>query len=99
MTRANGTVGFWVWSGGTGTSVGVGIDDSDGTERSTSKSVPANQWTYVSWSLPTSSNWNAWVGGNGAISASTVTMDAIWLYHANTAYDVNVYIDDVQIKN
>lgn len=99
LTRANGTVGFWVWSGGAGTSVGVGIDDSDGTERSTSKSVPANSWTYVSWALPTSSNWNAWVGGNGAITAGTVTMDAIWLYHANTAYDVNVYIDDVQIKN
>lgn len=99
LTRANGTIGFWAWSGGTGTSVGVGIDDSDGTERSTSKSIPANKWTYVSWSLPTSSNWKAWVGGNGAITAKTVTLDAIWLYHANTAYDVNVYIDDVQIKN
>ena len=99
LARSNGTLGFWVWSGGTGTSVGVGIDDSDGTERSTSKSIPANSWTYVSWSLPTTSQWNAWAGGNGAITATTVKLDAIWLYHANTAYDVNVYIDDVQIKN
>ncbi len=99
LARANGTLGFWVWSGGTGTSVGVGIDDSDGTERSTSKAIPANSWTYVSWSLPTTSHWNAWAGGNGAITAGTVKLDAIWLYHANTAYDVNVYIDDVQIKN
>lgn len=99
LTRANGTIGFWVWSGGSGTSVGVGIDDSDGTERSTTKTIPANKWTYVSWSLPTSSHWNAWVGGNGAITAGTVKLDAIWVYHANTAYDVNVYIDDVQIKN
>src|SRR5690606_38162472 len=99
LTRANGVVGFWVWAGGSGMSVGVGIDDSDGTERSTSKSLAANTWTYVSWSLPTASNWNAWAGGNGAITASTVKLDAIWLYHANTAYNVNVYIDDVQIKN
>lgn len=99
LTRANGTVGFWVWTGGTGMSVRVGIDDSDGTERSTAKSIPANTWTYVSWALGTAANWSAWSGGNGTITASTVTLDAIWLERANTAYDVNVYIDDVQIKN
>ena len=99
LTRSNGVVGFWVWSGGSGTSVGLGIDDSDGTERSTSKAIAANTWTYVSWSLSDAAQWNAWVDGNGAITASTVKLDAIWLYHANTAYDVNVYIDDVQIKN
>ena len=53
----------------------------------------------MSWSLSDAAQWNAWVDGNGAITASTVKLDAIWLYHANTAYDVNVYIDDVQIKN
>jgi N-acetyl-anhydromuramyl-L-alanine amidase AmpD len=99
LTRANGSVGFWVWSGGSGTSVGLGIDDSDGTERSTSKAIAANTWTYVSWSLTDAAQWNAWVGGNGAITASSVKLDAIWLYHANTAYDVNVYIDDVQVRN
>lgn len=97
LSRASGKIGFWVWSGGSGVSVGVGIDDSDGTERSTSKSIPANTWTYVSWPLADSSQWNAWSGGNGAITASSVTLDAIWLYHANTAYDINVYIDDVQV--
>lgn len=99
LTRANGTVGFWVWTGGSGMSVGLGVDDSDGTERSTSKSIPANTWTYVSWSLADAAQWNAWSGGNGAITAASVTLDAIWLYHANTAYDINVYIDDVQIVN
>ena len=99
LTRANGVVGFWVWSGGTGTTVGIGIDDSDGTERSTSKAIAANTWTYVSWALNDAAQWNAWVNGNGAITGSTVTLDAIWLYHANTAYDLNVYIDDVQIAN
>ncbi len=99
LSRANGSIGFWVWTGGSGVSVGVGIDDSDGTERSTSKAIPANTWTYVSWSLTDSSQWNAWVSGNGAITAGSVTLDAIWLYRANTSYDVNVYIDDVQIRN
>ncbi len=99
LSRANGSIGFWVWTGGSGVSVGVGIDDSDGTERSTSKAIPANTWTYVSWPLTDSSQWNAWVSGNGAITASSVTLDAIWLYRANTSYDVNVYIDDVQIRN
>lgn len=99
LTRANGVVGFWVWSGGTGTTVGIGIDDSDGTERSSSKAIAANTWTYVSWALNDATQWNAWVDGNGTITGSSVKLDAIWLYHANTAYDLNVYIDDVQIKN
>ncbi|MEA5668180.1 peptidoglycan recognition family protein [Stenotrophomonas sp. MH1] len=99
LARSNGVVGFWVWTGGSGVSVGVGIDDSDGTERSTSKAIAANTWTYVSWPLSDAAQWNAWVDGNGAITASSVKLDAIWLYHANTAYDINVYIDDVQIKN
>lgn len=100
LTRANGRIGFWVYSGGSGMSVGVGIDDSDGTERSASRSIPANQWTYVEWSLIDAAQWNAWVGGaNGAITAGTVRLDAIWLYRAQTSYDVNVYVDDVQIRN
>ncbi len=99
LTRANGVIGFWVWSGGSGTTVGLGIDDSDGTERSSSKAVAADTWTYVSWSLSDAAQWNAWVDGNGKITGSSVKLDAIWLYHANTAFDLNVYIDDVQIKN
>ena len=95
----NGRVGFWVFAAGTGMQVGVGIDDSDGTERSVSRSLPANQWTYVEWKLSDSAQWNAWAGGsNGAINASNVTLDAIWLYRAETKYTVNVYIDDVQVR-
>lgn len=99
LSRANGKVGFWVYSGGTGLSAALGIDDSDGTERSITRAIPANTWTYLEWSLTDSSQWNAWVGGNGAITASSVTLDAIWLFRAQTAYNVFVYIDDVQIKN
>ena len=95
----NGRVGFWVFAAGTGMQVGVGIDDSDGTERSVSRSLPANTWTYVEWSLSDAAQWSAWAGSsNGAITAGNVTLDAIWLYHANTAYTVNTYIDDVQIR-
>ncbi|MFZ1839937.1 MAG: hypothetical protein WAU20_14505, partial [Dokdonella sp.] len=95
----NGRVGFWVFAAGTGMQVGVGIDDSDGTERSVSRSLPANTWTYVEWSLSDAAQWSAWAGNsNGAITAGNVTLDAIWLYHANTAYTVNTYIDDVQIR-
>ena len=95
----NGRIGFWVFAAGTGMKVGVGIDDSDGTERSVSRSLTANQWTYVEWTLSDSAHWNAWAGSsNGTINASNVTLDAIWIYHANTAYTVNTYIDDVQIR-
>jgi N-acetyl-anhydromuramyl-L-alanine amidase AmpD len=99
LTRANGSVGFWVLAGGSGMSVAAAIDDSDGTERSIARAIPANTWTYVSWSLTDANQWDAWVGGNGAITAGTVKLDAIWLYHANTSFDINVYIDDVQVRN
>lgn len=99
LTRSGGTIGFWVYPAGSGLSVAAGIDDSDGTERSLSRTLPANTWTYVSWSLTDDAQWNAWAGGNGAITAASVTLDAIWLYRAQTAYDVNVYVDDVQITN
>ena len=95
----NGRIGFHVYSGGSGMSVGVTIDDSDGTERSTSRSIPANQWTYVEWSLSDAGQWNAWAGNsNGAITAGNVTLDAIWFYRANTSYNVQLYVDNVQIR-
>jgi len=38
------------------------------------------------------------VGGNGALTASTVSLDAIWFYRAQTSYNVYLYIDDVTYK-
>lgn len=100
LKRKNGELGFWIHAAGSGISVGVGIDDSDGTERSVLRALPAGKWTYVAWRLADAAQWNAWAGGsNGAITASTVTLDAVWLHRAQTSYDVNVYIDDVQIRN
>lgn len=99
LSRGNGRIGFWVWAGGSGMSVSVGVDDSDGTERGVLRAIPAEQWTYVEWRLDDQSNWNAWVGGNGAITSTSVTLDAVWFFRAQTSYPVNLYIDDVQIRN
>lgn len=95
----NGRVGFWVYVGGSGFSVGLGVDDGSATERSTLKAVAANTWTYVEWNLADANQWDAWVGGNGAIDAASVTLDAIWLERAHTTFTVNAYIDDVQWKS
>lgn len=96
----SGRVGFWIYSGGNGMRVGVGIDDSDGTERSVTRAIPANAWTYVEWRLSDAAQWNAWAGGsNGAITAATVKLDAIWVERAQTSYPVHLYIDDVQLRN
>lgn len=95
----SGRIGFHVYSGGTGMNVGVGIDDSDGTERSIARAIPANTWTYVEWNLSDAAQWNAWAGGNGAITAGTVHLDAIWFYRAQTSYDVQLYVDNLQLRN
>jgi hypothetical protein len=92
----NGKVGFWVYSGGSGLTAAVGIDDSDGTERSDTKSIPVNQWTFLEWSLDDASQWNPWYLGNGSLNASQVSIDALWFFRAQTSYNVYLYIDDVQ---
>ena len=92
----NGRLGLWVYVAGSGFSVGLGVDDSDGTERSTLRAIPANTWTWVEWNLADAAAWNAWVGGNGAVTAANVTLDAVWLERAHTTYTVNAYIDEVR---
>ncbi len=97
LTR-NGYIGFWVLSGGSGMSVGVTLDDSDGSERSVSRAIPAGKWTYVEWKLADAAQWNAWASGNGAITASSVKLDAVWFYRAQTSYPVHLYVDNVQLR-
>ncbi|MDQ3314768.1 MAG: N-acetylmuramoyl-L-alanine amidase, partial [Verrucomicrobiota bacterium] len=100
LVRAEGRIGFWIYAGGSDMRVAVGIDDSDGTERALSKPLTPNTWTYVQWNLDDSSQWISWAGGNGAITASTVKLDAIWLFRErDTSYDINVYLDEVQIRH
>lgn len=95
MAKAGGNIGFWVYAGGNGMEVAVGVDDSDGTEVSSHRSIPAGQWTWVQWDLDDAAQWFTWIGGNGTINASNVTMDAIWFFRDNTSYNVNLYIDNV----
>ncbi len=99
LTVSGGKLGFWVYTSVSSMTAALGMDDSDGTERSTSKSIPASTWTFLEWNLDDSSQWNSWYGGNGALTAGTVSLDAIWFYHPNTSYTVYVYIDDVTYSN
>lgn len=92
----NGRIGYWVYAAGTGFSVGLGVDDGSGTERADSRPIAANTWTWVEWDLTDPIVWNPWVDGNGTINSSSVTLDAILIYHAPTTSTVNVYIDEVQ---
>ena len=97
LTVNNGRVGFWVYSGGSGVSAALTVDDGSGTEKSISRSIPASSWTFLEWNLDDSSQWNAWYGSsNGVLNSSTVTLDAIWFERAQTSFDVYIYIDDVQ---
>lgn len=76
------------------------IDDSDGIERSTWRSIPAGEWTFMEWDLGNSGHWSAWFNGNGAVSAGSVSLDAIWLLRPpQTIWDVFMYIDDVQVND
>lgn len=98
LTKSGGFVGLWVFTPSSGVTVALGVDDSDGTEISTSKSVPTNTWTYLEWSLGDANQWSPWYLGNGALDASTVTLDAVWFFRSQTSSAVTIYIDDVQYK-
>lgn len=98
MTRSGGKFGFWVYTASSGVTVAALMDDSDGIEVSTSKAVTQNTWTFVEWALDDGNQWSAWYAGNGSLTASTVTLDAIMIYRANSSSTVDVYIDDVQYK-
>jgi hypothetical protein len=91
----NGRVGFWIHAGASGFTVGIGVDDSDGTERSIMRPVPANTWIWVEWNLADATAWDAWVGGDGAVTAASVTLDAIWLARATSSTTANVHLDEV----
>ena len=97
LAKAGGRIGFWAYASTGGVSVAVGVDDSDGTERSTLLALPSNAWTFVEWRLDDAAQWNAWSGGNGTITSST-TLDAIWLFRSQASTAVTVYIDDVQYR-
>lgn len=100
LIRAGGKVGVWVYTGASGLRASLSIDDSDGTERAIERAIPTGQWTYLEWALDDAAQWNAWAGAsNGQIDAAGVRLDAVWLLREQTSFDVNVYLDDVQIAH
>ncbi|WP_363799119.1 SpoIID/LytB domain-containing protein [Lysobacter firmicutimachus] len=98
LVTARGRVGFWVYTGASGMTASLSIDDSDGTERAVARAIPSGQWTWLEWALDDPAQWNAWAGAsNGSIDAASVRLDAVWFLREQTRYDVNLYLDDVQI--
>lgn len=97
QSAKTGTLYFYLktTSAQTGATVRIWVDDSDGTEQSPPITVINDgAWHKYSWSL---SNFNGVgaVGGNGAIDAASVTLDAIILSQPNTSATWTAYIDDV----
>ena len=97
LAKAGGRIGFWAYASTSGVSLAVGVDDSDGTERSTARALSSNVWTFVEWQLDNAAQWDPWSGGNGSINGST-TLDAIWLFRAQATTAVTIYIDDVRYR-
>lgn len=98
LQKAGGRLGAWFYTGATGVSVRYLVDDSDGTEMSVARTLPANTWTFHEVRLDDPAQWSAWVGGNGVISASSVTLDAIVVERAQTSFDVYLYVDNVSFR-
>lgn len=92
--ETTGAVGFWLKTASTGMSVQLAIDDSDGTERSISRAVVADdQWHLYEWNFDDGAQWNSWLSGsNGTINAATATIDSI-LFSGNTTS--TFYMDTV----
>lgn len=98
LQKAGGRLGFWAYTAAPGVTLQMAVDDSDGTERAIAKALPTNAWTFVEWKLDDQAQWDAWVGGNGTITAAQVTLDSIWFLRAQNAAPIFIYIDDVQFK-
>lgn len=98
LQKAGGRLGAWFYTGASGVSVQYLVDDSDGTELSVARTLPANTWTFHEVRLDDAAQWSAWVGGNGTITATSVTLDSVVINRAQTSYDVYVYVDDVSFR-
>jgi len=98
LQKAGGRLGAWFYTGATGVSVRYLVDDSDGTEISVARSLPANTWTFHEVKLDDSAEWDPWASGNGIITAPNVTLDAIVVERAQTSFDVVIYVDNVSFR-
>lgn len=99
LSKAGGRLGLWVYTSTSGVSVALTVDDSDGTERSTKKSVTTGSWQYLEWKLDDSAQWDAWYNGNGTLdNTSSLKLDAVWFFRTNNSATLKIYIDDVTYK-
>lgn len=98
LQKAGGRLGAWFYTGASGVSVQFLVDDSDGNELSIARTLSPNTWTFHEVSLDNAAHWSAWVGGNGTITANSVSLDSIVITRAQTSFDVYVYIDDVSFR-
>jgi hypothetical protein len=98
LQKAGGRLGAWFYTGASGVSVQFLVDDSDGTELSEARTLSPNTWTFHEVRLDDAAQWSAWVGGNGTISASSITLDSVVINRAQTSFDVYVYLDDVSFR-
>lgn len=69
------------------------LDDGASHERASSQRVAADgEWYLVEWDLEDAAMWESFASGNGAIDASQVTVDSMYL-RSPTNEDVIVYWD------
>jgi hypothetical protein len=93
----NGTFHIWLKTNTavSGATVQIYMDDSDGTEGSTTIAVVNDgEWHEYEWNLSTWSGVNV-SGGNGLLDAANVTLDAIVLNSPNRSGRWTAFIDDV----
>lgn len=96
LTKAGGRLGLWVYTTTSGVSIALGIDDTDGTERSTKKTITTGSWQYLEWKLDDSAQWDPWYNGNGTLdNTSSLKLDAIWIFRTNNSASLKLYLDDV----
>jgi len=98
LQKAGGRVGFWAFTAAPGVTLSLGVDDSDGLERSNGRVLPVNSWTFFEWKLDDQAMWEGFASGNGTITASQVTLDSIFINRAQNANEVFIYVDDVSFR-
>ena len=55
------------------------VDDTDGHERGTPRSVPADlAWHEFAWDLADAGDWDSFACANGRLDAAEVTLDSFW---------------------
>ena len=90
---ADGFVGVWLKTEDAGLEVSLAVDDPNTADRGLRQPLIADgAWHVYEWDLDDNAQWEAWVGGNGTIDGSQLTLDSLQFWGAGNA---TIYIDDV----